>query len=94
MSLPLRSKIEHASVPWVTRLNRTPRWAAFIGVLTLMVAGVVVPTVGFVFTLVIAVFLGWLLFLTWPRLTTAEKLMRAAVLVLVVGVALMQAFPR
>ncbi|HOA03709.1 MAG: hypothetical protein IPI13_06050 [Actinomycetales bacterium] len=94
MSLSFRSKVEHASVQWVTRLNRVPRWAAFIGVLALMVAGILVPKVGFLFTLVIAAFLGWLIFLTWPRLAAPEKLMRIAVLALVVAVAVMQAFPK
>ncbi len=94
MSLSFRSKVEHASVPWVTRLNRLPRWAAFLGVLALMVAGILVPKIGFVFTLLIAVFLGWLVFLTWPRLAGPEKLMRLAVLALVVAVAVMQAFPK
>ena len=104
MSLTLRSKVEHASVPWVTRLNRIPRsaaflgvaglgvgaeWAAFLGVLALMVAGILVPKVGFLFTVVIALFLAWLIFLTWPRLATPEKLMRLAVLALVVSVAVM-----
>ncbi|MGB2700008.1 MAG: DUF6703 family protein [Candidatus Phosphoribacter baldrii] len=94
VSLTLRSKVEHASVPWVTRLNRIPRWAAFLGVLALMVAGILVPKVGFLFTVVIALFLAWLIFLTWPRLATPEKLMRLAVLALVVSVAVMQAFPK
>ncbi len=94
MSLTFRSKVEHASVPWVTRLNRIPRWAAFLGVLALMVAGILVPKVGFLFTVVIALFLAWLIFLTWPRLATPEKLMRLAVLALVVSVTVMQAFPK
>jgi len=94
VSLSFRSKVEHASVPWVTRLNRTPRWAAFLGVLALMVAGILVPKVGFVFTLLIGVFLGWLIFLTWPRLAGPEKLMRFAVVGLVLAVAVMQAFPK
>jgi hypothetical protein len=94
VSLSFRSKVEHASVPWVTRLNRMPRVAAFLGVLALMVAGIMVPKVGFLFTLVVVAFLAWLVFLTWPRLAGPEKLMRLAVLALVAAVAVMQAFPR
>jgi hypothetical protein len=94
VSLPLRSRVEHASVPFVTWLNRMPRWLAFLVVLGTMTAGVFVPRVGFVFTLLVAVFLCWLAFLTWPRLTPPEKLMRTAVLALVVAVAIIQAFPR
>ncbi len=77
----------------VTRLNRMPRWFAFIAVLALMVAGIMVPKVGFLFTLVVAAFLGWLLFLTWPRLHGPEKLIRFAVLALVLAVTIVQAFP-
>ncbi len=94
MSLPFRSRVEHASAPFAEKLNGMPRWAPFLAVLALMAAGVFVPRVGFLFTLVIAAFLGWLLYLTWPRLVGPEKLMRIAVLLMVVAVAVVQAFPR
>ncbi len=94
VSLPFRSKVEHASAPFIERLNALPRVAAFLIVLALMAAGTFVPKVGFLFTLVVAAFLGWLVFLTWPRLVGVEKLMRIAVLALVGAVAIMQAFPR
>jgi hypothetical protein len=92
--MSFRSRVEHASVPWVARLNRMPRWVAFFAMLALMVAGILVPGVGFLFTLVAAGFLVWLAFLTWPRLAMPERVMRAAVIALVVGVAVTQAFPR
>lgn len=94
MSLPFRSRVEHASVPVVTRLNRLPRAAAFFLVLAVMAVGVFVPRVGFVATLLVAVFVGWLLYLVWPRLTLPERLFRIAMLVMVLAVALVQAFPR
>lgn len=94
MSLPLRSRVEHASVPVVTRLNRMPRAVGFFLVLALMAAGVFVPRLGFLATLLVAAFVGWLLYLVWPRLTLAERLFRIAVLVMVLAVALVQAFPR
>ncbi len=92
--MSFRSRVEHASEPLVARLNRVPRAAAFFAVLALMVAGVLVPRIGFVFTLVVALFVWWLLFITWPRLTLPERMMRIAVLFLVVAVAIVQAFPR
>ncbi len=94
VSLPLRSKIEHASAPVIERLNTLPRVAAFLGVLALMAAGAFVPRFGYLFTSLVAAFLGWLIYLTWPRLTGPEKLMRIAVLALVVALVVMQAFPR
>lgn len=92
--MSFRSRVEHASVPLVARLSRVPRVAAFLAVLALMVAGVLVPRIGFMFTLVVALFVSWLLFLTWPRLTLPERMMRIAVLFLLVAVAVVQAFPR
>ena len=92
--MSFRSRVEHASVPLVARLNRVPRAAAFFTVLALLVAGVLVPRVGFVFTLVVALVVAWLLFLTWPRLTRPERLGRIAVLFLVAAVGVVQAFPR
>ena len=71
-----------------------PRVAAFLGVLAFMAAGVFVPKVGYLFTAAVAAFLAWLIYLTWPRLAGPEKLMRVAILALVVAVAFMQAFPR
>ncbi len=94
MSLSFRSRVEHASVPMVTRLNRIPRPAAFLLILAMMALGVFVPRVGFVATLLVAVFIGWLLYLTWPRQTAQEKLFRVAVLAMLLAVAIVQAFPR
>ena len=94
VSLPFRSKVEHASAPFIERLNSLPRVASFLIVLALMAAGTFVPKVGFLFTLVVAAFLAWLIFLTWPRLVGVEKLMRIAVLAIVLAVAIIQAVPR
>jgi hypothetical protein len=92
--MSFRSRVEHASVPLVTRLNRVPRMVAFVGVLVVLVAGMLVPKIGFVLTLLVAAFVAWLLYLTWPRLTPPERLGRIAVLFLVLAVAVVQAFPR
>lgn len=93
MSSGFRDRLEHASAPVVRALARR-RTTSFLLVLGLMAAGAFVPGVGFVATLLVAVFVGWLLVLTWPRLTGPEKLLRAAVLCLVLAVAAVQAFPR
>lgn len=71
-----------------------PRAAAFLAILGCMAAGVFVPRFGFLFTLLVAGFIGWLLYLTWPRLVGPEKLMRVAVLGMVLAVTVIQAFPR
>jgi hypothetical protein len=64
---------------------------AFIALLAL---GILAPRpwAGIAFLLV-SLFVGWLLFLTWERLTLPERLMRTAVLVLALVVAIVRVFP-
>ena len=50
------------------------------------------PWAGIAFLLV-SLFVGWLLYLTWERLSLPERLMRTAVLVLAVAVAVVKIFP-
>jgi hypothetical protein len=90
----MRASIEKASLPLLKRLSTLPRLVPFILVLALLVAGMLIDGWGFVLTLVVALFLGWMLFLGWPRLATPERLMRLAIIVLAIGIAATQAFPR
>jgi hypothetical protein len=90
----LRESIESASYPLVKRLSQWPKWAPFLLILGLMVAGVVIPSVGWVLIAVVAVFLVWLLYLGWPRLSAVDRLMRIAVIALVVVAAITRANPR
>lgn len=92
--MSFRSRVEHASVPAVAFVNRLPRAVAFLAVLGVMVAGILVPRVGFLFTFAVAAFVGWLLYLTWPQLRRPERFLRIAVLFLVVAVGIVQAVPR
>ena len=92
--MSFRSRVEHASAPWVERLRAVPRPVA-LGVLVLLLAvGVLAPRpwAGIAFLLV-ALFVGWLLFLTWQRLTLPERLMRTAVLGLTLAVAVVRIVP-
>lgn len=89
-----RESVERASTPVLTTLSRLPRAVAFLAVLAVMVLGIVMPGWGWIFLAVVGLFLAWLLLLFWPRLTGAERLMRLAVIALVVAVALVRAFPR
>jgi hypothetical protein len=41
-----------------------------------------------------AVFVGWILYLSWPRLTSSERIMRSAVLLLAVTMAVTQLRPQ
>jgi hypothetical protein len=94
VALSFRSRVEHASAPWVERMNAVPR-AVALGVLVLVLAvGVLAPSPwsGIAF-LVVTAFVAWLLFLTWERLTLPERLLRVAVLVLALAVAIVELAP-
>jgi hypothetical protein len=90
----LRTAVEQASRPLLVRLSRLPRAVPFIVMLALIVAGLFVSgVVGFVLIMVGIAFLLWLLYLGWPQLTTPERLMRLAVIVLGAGLAVIQLAP-
>lgn len=84
----MRVRIEHASVPVLTRLATLPPWLPFLLMLALiLVGGFVGGIVGTVLIGLAALVVAWLLYLAWPRLTPPERLMRVAVLALVAAVA-------
>lgn len=96
----LRSRIDHASLPLMTKLTALPRLAPFLILLALLVGGLVSSSIlglgvlGFILTGLAATFVGWVLYLSWPRLTGSERIMRVAVLLLAVALAVAQLFPR
>jgi hypothetical protein len=89
-----RQRIEQASLPALTALSRLPRAVPFLAVLALMVAGILVPTWGWVLLLVVVLFLAWTLYLAWPAIDTTGRLMRGTVIVLALAITITQAFPR
>ena len=91
--MSFRMRVEHSSVAWVERLNRLPKWLVFLLVLACFAVGAFLPYGG-ILILVIAAFIAWLLFLTWPRLTPPERMLRFAILVLVVVIGIVRVFPR
>ena len=94
MALSFRSRVEHASYPLLERLARVPR-AVSLGLLAVvLVVGVLAPRPwGGIAFLLVALVLGWFLFLTWERLRLPERLMRGAVLLLAVAVAVVRIVP-
>jgi len=91
----LRTRIDHASLPLMTKLSELPPLVPFVLLLALLIAGVVISgPVGFVLMAVAASFVGWVLYLSWPRLTGSERIMRVAALLLAVAMAVVQLFPR
>ncbi len=90
----LRESFERASLPAVTWLNGQPRFVPFLVVLALVVAGVLLPPPGWLLIAVVVLLLAWILALAWPRLSLLERLMRLAVVGIMVAVLVTQAFPR
>jgi energy-coupling factor transporter transmembrane protein EcfT len=91
----LRNRIDHASLPLMTKLTELPRLVPFLLLLALLILGVVISgPVGFVLMAVAAAFVGWVLYLSWPRLSGSERIMRFAVLLLAIALAVVQLFPR
>lgn len=91
----LRAAVERASLPLLVRLSRLPRAVPFVALLAALVTGVVAGgAVGAVLTAAVVVFVGWLMYLGWPRLGLGERVGRAAVLLLAVALFVTQAFPR
>ncbi|HEY5181029.1 MAG TPA: DUF6703 family protein [Dermatophilaceae bacterium] len=91
----LRPSIERASLPMVARLNGLPRAVPFLLLLALLVVGVMIAgPVGFILMALGAVFVAWILYLSWPRLTSSERIMRSAVLLLAAVMAITLLFPR
>ena len=91
----LRAAIETVSQPLLLRIAALPRAVPFVVLLALLVIGVFVGgVVGVVCTALVALFVAWLMYLSWPRLTGVERLGRAAVLLIAVALVAVQAFPR
>lgn len=92
--MSFRSRVEHASYPLLERLNALPRAASITAFVVVLVVGIVAPRPwGGIAFLLVSAFVGWLLYLTWTRLTLPERLMRAAVLVLALAVGLVKVIP-
>lgn len=91
----IRSRVERASSAPLTALGSLPVWVPFLVVLVLMLTGAFVGGwVGAVLLVGPVLFVCWLLYLGWPRLGTAERLMRLAVLAVVLAIAVTQVVPR
>jgi hypothetical protein len=86
--------VERVSRPLLERVSRLPAPVPFLVMLALLLVGLFRPgPVGAVCTGIVAVFVAWLLYLSWPRLTSTEQLGRAAVLLLAIALFVVQVVP-
>lgn len=92
---PLRRSIEQASLPALERLARLPVWLPFLVLLLMMIGGGFLGGVlGWVLVGVAVAFILWLLYLSWPRLSAVDRVMRVAVLLLFAVVTVTQLVPQ
>lgn len=85
----MRTSVERASRPLLVRLHVLPRAVVPLGTVVLVMVGVLAPpAVGLVALAVVALFVGWVAYLSWPAVTASGRLIRLAMVALVVALAL------
>ena len=89
---PARRSLEQRSAVVLVYLGRLPRWIAPLAVAAFLVAGLAVRgPVGAAALCVVAAFVAWLGYLSWPRLAGAGRLGRVAAVLLLLALAGYQA---
>lgn len=80
----MRKKIEVLSTPVLLRINTWPRFVVPVLMLSFLLVGLFVPgTTGGIFILIVGLFVGWLLYLSWPLLGSRARLLRLGVVALI-----------
>ncbi len=86
-----REHVEQRSVVMLTYLNSLPRAAPFTLMLALLFAGLLTTGVlAFAALSLVAAFLGWLLYVGWPLMSSAARVLRLGSTLLVGAVAVNQ----
>lgn len=84
----VRRSVERRSAVLLVFLHQTPRWVVPLLIAALFLAGVFVPGVaGAALLVLLAVFLGWLSYLSWPALSGNGRLVRGLTVLAVLGLA-------
>ena len=88
----IRRAVEQRSGVHLVYLRQLPAWVPPIVLAALLVAGLAVRGwIGAVALCVVAAFIGWLGYLSWPALSTPGRIGRAAVIACLLGLAVFQA---
>ena len=85
---------ERASLPATRFIAGLPPAVPVIVVFALVLLGGFLGPWGVIPLGVVVLFLVWMLALSWPRLRQSERLMRVAVIVLVIGLTVVSVVPR
>jgi 4-hydroxybenzoate polyprenyltransferase len=87
----MRKKIEVLSTPILLRINTWPRFIVPVLILSFLLIGLFIPgSVGGFFILIVGLFVGWLLYLSWPLLGSRARLIRLGVVALILFSAYVQ----
>jgi uncharacterized protein DUF6703 len=85
----LRQQVERTSKPLLLRLHRLPRAVVPLATVALVLVGVLAPpAVGVLALAVVALFVSWIAYLSWPVVAGSGRLLRFAMVALVVVLAL------
>ena len=85
----LRTSVERTTRPLLLRLHALPRLAVPLATVVLVALGVLAPpAVGLLALAVVALFVVWIAYLSWPVVTTAGRAVRVLMVALVLGLAL------
>ena len=93
MAKPLRKQVEILSTPILRKINNWPRPLVPILLLVFLLFGLFVPgTVGGFFILLVGLFVGWLLYLSWPLLPASSRIFRLLAVAVILASGLTQIF--
>ncbi len=85
---PARQTVERRSATWLLWLHQLPAWLPPVLAVVLLVAGLAIGGPGGGIALGgLAVMLGWLASISWPRLSAQSRLLRVVVVGLVLAAA-------
>lgn len=94
-STGLRRRIEQASMPALQVIAKVPTWLPMLATAVLILGGALLGGVlGAILVILALLVLIWLLYLSWPHLTPPLRMMRLAVLALLLGIVITQFLPR
>jgi hypothetical protein len=87
-----RQAVERFSARPLVFLAQLPRWVPMLVALGLLITGFIVPgLIGAAALLLVAIFLGWLGYMSWPRINASGRVLRvvamACMVILIVWVA-------
>ena len=82
--MPVRAAVEKRSAPILVLLSQQHRAVIPLVSVLLLIGGLALPVpIGVVCLAVLAAFIGWLTFLSWPAIVGQARLVRVATLVLI-----------